>query len=148
MHPIDWLIVVVYFVWIVSDGLRRTKDADKVEEVNRYNAACAAARAAAGEGRVTKPLDEAGKAELRKKAVKWLAADVSGWKGLLDATMGVPPDHMIEVLAWAKQDGDLACIRDAEFVSKLPADEQKSVNALWTDLDALLAKARAGQPAK
>ena len=31
MHPIDWAIVVVYFVWIVSDGLRRTKDADKVE---------------------------------------------------------------------------------------------------------------------
>jgi SSS family transporter len=31
MHPVDWLIVVVYFAWIVSDGLRRTKDADKVE---------------------------------------------------------------------------------------------------------------------
>ena len=31
MHPVDWAIVVVYFVWIVTDGLRRTKDSDKVE---------------------------------------------------------------------------------------------------------------------
>ena len=31
MHPIDWLIVVAYFVWIVTDGLRRTKNVDKVE---------------------------------------------------------------------------------------------------------------------
>lgn len=31
MHPIDWIIVVAYFAWVVSDGLKRTKDRDKVE---------------------------------------------------------------------------------------------------------------------
>ncbi|CAN5843945.1 hypothetical protein BH24ACI4_BH24ACI4_30530 [soil metagenome] len=31
MHPIDWLIVVVYIIWIVWDGLRRTKAATEVE---------------------------------------------------------------------------------------------------------------------
>ena len=31
MHPIDWLIVVVYFVWVVTDGLRRTKNRDRIE---------------------------------------------------------------------------------------------------------------------
>jgi SSS family solute:Na+ symporter len=31
MHPFDWLIVVAYVVWIVWDGLRRTKAAHEVE---------------------------------------------------------------------------------------------------------------------
>lgn len=31
MHPIDWLIVVAYLVWIVVDGLRRTRNSGEVE---------------------------------------------------------------------------------------------------------------------
>ena len=31
MHPIDWAVVIAYLVWIVHDGLKRTKEADKVE---------------------------------------------------------------------------------------------------------------------
>src|SRR6186713_1432397 len=31
MHLIDWIIVVLYLVWIVADGLRRTKSADKID---------------------------------------------------------------------------------------------------------------------
>ena len=31
MHPLDWLVVAAYLVWIVYDGLKRTKAADKVE---------------------------------------------------------------------------------------------------------------------
>src|SRR3990167_1037936 len=31
MHPVDWLIVVVYLVWIVTDGLKRTKGADEID---------------------------------------------------------------------------------------------------------------------
>src|SRR5216683_1386201 len=31
MHTLDWLVVVVYLVWIVYDGLRRAKGTDKVE---------------------------------------------------------------------------------------------------------------------
>src|SRR5205085_10014970 len=31
MRTLDWLVVVVYIVWIVYDGLRRTKNTDKVE---------------------------------------------------------------------------------------------------------------------
>ncbi|MGH9409767.1 MAG: sodium:solute symporter [Vicinamibacterales bacterium] len=31
MHLLDWLVVVGYLVWIVGDGLRRTKSADKIE---------------------------------------------------------------------------------------------------------------------
>jgi SSS family solute:Na+ symporter len=31
LHPIDWLVVVVYLVWIVWDGLRRSKGTDRVD---------------------------------------------------------------------------------------------------------------------
>jgi solute:Na+ symporter, SSS family len=31
MRPLDWLVVVAYLVWIVVDGLRRTKAANEVE---------------------------------------------------------------------------------------------------------------------
>ncbi len=31
MHLVDWLVVVVYIVWIVYDGLRRSKGTDKVD---------------------------------------------------------------------------------------------------------------------
>src|SRR6185503_17097622 len=31
MRALDWLIVAGYLVWIITDGLRRTKDANKVE---------------------------------------------------------------------------------------------------------------------
>ena len=31
MRTLDWLIVAGYLAWIITDGLRRTKDADKVE---------------------------------------------------------------------------------------------------------------------
>jgi SSS family solute:Na+ symporter len=31
VHPLDWVVLVVYIVWVVVDGLRRSKGTDKVE---------------------------------------------------------------------------------------------------------------------
>ena len=31
MHWLDWTVVVAYLVWVVHDGLKRTKGSDKVE---------------------------------------------------------------------------------------------------------------------
>src|SRR5262247_3541009 len=31
MHPVDWIIVVAYIVWIVYDGLRRAQGTDKID---------------------------------------------------------------------------------------------------------------------
>jgi Na+/proline symporter len=31
MHIFDWLVVAAYLVWIVHDGLKRTKNAGQVE---------------------------------------------------------------------------------------------------------------------
>jgi solute:Na+ symporter, SSS family len=31
MHPVDWVVVVVFTAWIVYDGLKRTKDSHEIE---------------------------------------------------------------------------------------------------------------------
>src|ERR671921_2253074 len=31
MHPIDWTILIAFVAWIVYDGLKRTRDSDKIE---------------------------------------------------------------------------------------------------------------------
>ena len=31
MHALDWIVVGVYLVWIVQDGLKRTKGTKEVE---------------------------------------------------------------------------------------------------------------------
>jgi hypothetical protein len=41
-----------------------------------------------------------------------------------------------------KADPDLAGIREEPALARLPADEQKACRALWSAVDALLAKAR------
>ena len=40
-----------------------------------------------------------------------------------------------------QQDADLAGIRDAAALAKLPADEQKAFSKLWADVAAVLKKA-------
>jgi hypothetical protein len=43
-----------------------------------------------------------------------------------------------------KVDSDLAGIRDETALKALSEDEQKACRALWAEVDALLAKVRAG----
>ena len=31
MHALDWLVVAAYLVWVVADGLKRTKASDEVK---------------------------------------------------------------------------------------------------------------------
>ena len=51
---------------------------------NRYNAACAAALAGAGQGKDDPPLDESAKTRWRKQAMDWLSADLAAWSKILD----------------------------------------------------------------
>ena len=50
---------------------------------------------------------------------------------------------MQQTLRHWQQDTDLAGIRDAAALAKLPADEQKAFTQLWADVAALLKKANA-----
>jgi serine/threonine protein kinase/tetratricopeptide (TPR) repeat protein len=113
------------------------KLADDPTQGHRYNAACAAARAGHGDGDAAK-LDAAERSRLRKQAITWLRADLDAATKLLDA--GNPGERLRQLahLRHWKLDSDLASLRDADHISKLPDDERALLKGLWSDLDAAL----------
>jgi hypothetical protein len=112
---------------------------DDRQAQHRYNAARAAALAAAGQSQ-GEPPDDAARARLRGQALDWLTAEVKVWGNL--AASGPPQDRPLiaQALSHWQQDSDLAGIRDAAALAKLPSAEQKAFAQLWADVAALLKK--------
>jgi serine/threonine-protein kinase len=107
----------------------------------RYNAVCAAALAAAGQGKDAATLDAKERARLRKQALDWLGADLKTWAGKLD---GKPAKVVRERAAAAlhhwQGDTDLRGVRHPWSLLRLPADERRHWQKLWTDVKSLLQK--------
>jgi hypothetical protein len=110
----------------------------------RYNAACTAALAAAGAGKDEPQLDDVAKEKLRGQALGWLKAELAAWTKLRESGPSQERAVIVQRMIHWKQDTDLAGIRDADALAKLPGEEQKVWQALWADVDALLK--RAGSP--
>jgi tetratricopeptide (TPR) repeat protein len=113
--------------------------ADGIHPGNRYDAACAAARAGAVQGQDKPPLDEPEKARWRKQALDWLREHLAMHARQLEdpKERGVVPGYLRTWHASA----DLAGIRDEVALAKLPGEEQKAFTQLWADVAALLKKA-------
>ncbi len=114
---------------------------DDRQAQHRYHAARVAALAATGQDKDKPPLDDAAKARLRRLALDWLKAEITAWDKFLES--GPPQDRQTVVLnlsGW-RQDADLAGIRDAAALAKLPAEEQKAFLQLWADVAELKKKA-------
>ena len=112
----------------------------------RYNAACAAALAAAGQGKDDPPPDEAARAKLRGQALDWLKAELVTWGKVLDAAPRQIKAMIAPTLQHWKADTDLASVRDPEPLSKLPDDERKAWRGLWEEVDALKKKVERARP--
>ena len=108
---------------------------------HRYNAACAAALVAAGQDKNQPPPDDAANAKLRRQALDWLKAELTAWGKLLESGPSRARPAIIEVLNHWKQDSDLASVRDALALAKLPEEEQKAWRALWAEVQSLLERA-------
>jgi WD40 repeat protein/tetratricopeptide (TPR) repeat protein len=106
-----------------------------------FNAACSAALAAAGEGTDAARLDERERSRLRKQAFEWLRTDLVLLTRRLES--GRPEDRIQvqEFLRHWLQDPDIAGIRDATALAKLPVGEQEALAGLRADVEALLKKA-------
>ena len=118
------------------------KLAEDLNVPNRYNAACAAALAGSGLGKDDPPLHEEKKAHWRNQALDWLKADLTAWSKLLESGSPQARQAIPQTLQQWKADTDLAELRDAPNLVKLPDDEQKACRALWAEVDALLAKSQ------
>jgi serine/threonine-protein kinase len=107
----------------------------------RYEAACAAALAGSGQGKDQPPLDDAAKATLRCQARDWLKAELTAWTRLLESGPPQARSGVVQNLQQWMRVPDLAGIRDAEALARLPADEQKAWRTLWADVDSLRKRA-------
>ncbi len=128
-----------------ADALERDpKLGENRETQHRYNAACAAALAAAGQSQEEPPLDDAAKAKLRRQALDWLKTELAVWRDLL-ASGRQDRESILQTLRHWQADDDLAGIRDATALAKLPAEEQKAFMQLWGDVAELLTRVQTPQ---
>jgi tetratricopeptide (TPR) repeat protein len=114
---------------------------DDRQAQHRYHAACAAALAAAGQGLDEPPQGDAAKAKLRGQALDWLKAEMKAWHKLFASGSLQGRQFIAPTMRHWQQHSDLAGIRDAAALAKLPTAEQKAFGQLWADVAALLKKA-------
>jgi tetratricopeptide (TPR) repeat protein/tRNA A-37 threonylcarbamoyl transferase component Bud32 len=105
---------------------------------HRYNAACAAARAGTAQGKDAGPLGDTARAAMRYRALCWLQDELNahGRKG--------GEQMRLALLHW-RRDGDLAAVRDAPALGKLPESEQVAWRNLWAQVAGLLARTASGK---
>jgi superkiller protein 3 len=120
--------------------------ADDLEAQHRYNAACCAALAAAGQGEDATKLGDQGRARLRKQGLSWLRADLVAYAKLIASGPPAARNLVLTRLQHWQQDSDLPGLRDQDALVKLPAEERAACERLWADVAALLKKA--ATPAK
>lgn len=117
--------------------------ADDRDEQQAFYAACAAARAAAGQGEDDPKPDEAAKAALRGQALTWLRAELAVWsKSHASADPAARGAIARDLRSW-QLNPRLSGIRDPEALAELPDEEQQAWRALWADVDTLLKQALA-----
>jgi Flp pilus assembly protein TadD len=108
----------------------------------RYAAACAAALTGCGQGEEVAKLDAKERARWRQQALTWLEADLAFWTKQLQG--GTPQDRKtaVAILQHWQRDRNLAGIRDAALLAKLPPGEREACTRLWAQVAALLKKAQ------
>jgi formylglycine-generating enzyme required for sulfatase activity/tetratricopeptide (TPR) repeat protein len=106
----------------------------------RYSAARAAALAVAGQANDELPPDDAAKAKLRRQALDWLRAELTGWTKHGEFGPAKDQADLVQSLILWRKESELAGIRDAAMLALLPVEEQKAFTRLWADVAALLAK--------
>jgi serine/threonine-protein kinase len=118
--------------------------ADDLQASYRYDAACAAARAAAGRDTDAAKLGDKGRARLRQQALDWLRTDLALWGKRLEPGTPQARAEVQKALRHWQQDAALAGLRDAAALANLLAAEREAFQELWAGVAALLKKAEAG----
>jgi tetratricopeptide (TPR) repeat protein len=123
-----------------ADALAAQPDlADDLDAYNRYDAACSAALAGAGQGQDTPGLDDKERARLRQQALGWLRADLDSWAKQMQKGRARTQAAVNQLRHW-QVDSDVASLRDAAALKKLPEAERAECRKLWGEVAALLKK--------
>jgi serine/threonine protein kinase/Flp pilus assembly protein TadD len=111
----------------------------KLAASHRYNAACAAALAAAGQGVDAAKFDEKERARLRRQARRWLRADLTALGQLVEKGPEKTRAAVQRALRHWQQDTDFAGVR-GDALAKLPEAERQAWQQLWADVEQKLKK--------
>lgn len=109
----------------------------------RYNGACSAALAGCRQAKDATNLGDEECSRLRKQALDWLRAELAAWAKQAEGGKAEQRTQVQQALRHWQQDTDLAGVRDAAAVAKLPEAERAGWQKLWADAAALLKKAEA-----
>jgi serine/threonine-protein kinase len=115
--------------------------AEDLRAGHRYNAACAAALAASGQGKDASKLTTKEQANLRKQALDWLHADLTAWTKVVDNGPLQDRPLVQRTLRHWQKDPDLASLRDKDALAKLAEPERQAWSQLWADVAALQKRA-------
>jgi serine/threonine-protein kinase len=115
--------------------------ADDRQAQHRFNAACAAALAAAGQGKDEPKPDETAKARLRGQALVWLKAELALWTKLLDSGPPQTRSAIAQTLQHWKADPNLAGVREGKSLDQLPKAEREAWLALWSEVGRVMGRA-------
>jgi serine/threonine-protein kinase len=116
------------------------KRADDLNGQARYNAACYAALAAAGQGEDAAKLDSKERSRWRNQALDWLRADLTAYSKLLDGGNPQVRTLIQQRLRHWQSDADLSGLRDKDAVAQLAAEERQACEKLWADVAAFAKK--------
>jgi enoyl-CoA hydratase/carnithine racemase len=105
--------------------VNNAKLADNLQAWHRYDAACCAALAAAGQGEDARSLPDKVSFRLRQQALDWLRADLTAYARLAEGD--APAKQLVrERLTHWKQDEELVSVREAKSLAQLPEPERQA----------------------
>src|SRR5262249_10854323 len=116
-----------------------------LDQQHRYNAACGAALAVAGQGADARRLPDRVVSMFRRWALTWLRDDLKAYDGLAGQTNPALRQTVRQRLLHWQKDSDLAGLREPAALAKLPEAERTQCQKLWADVAALLMKCSAGE---
>ena len=114
------------------------KLAADLHQQHRYNAACSAALAAAGQAEDARDLPDKVALTLRRQARQWLREDLSAYVKVAGRDDPKVKDVVRQRLTHWRQDSDLASVRDKAALDAMPENERQQWQALWREVEALL----------
>ncbi|HEV3081041.1 MAG TPA: hypothetical protein VGY66_14765, partial [Gemmataceae bacterium] len=99
---------------------------------------CAAARAGCGQGKDADRLDDKERARWRKQALDWLRQELTFLDDALDKDDPRASTGIELRLRRFQNDVSLAGVRGQDCLARLPGEERKQWERLWSDVGALL----------
>jgi tetratricopeptide (TPR) repeat protein len=111
---------------------------------HRYNGACAAVLAAAGQGVDADKLDAKEKSRLRQLALTWLRDNLKHYAKQLEGADAKTRQAVQQTLQHWQKDPDFVSVRGKEALAKFPEAERAAWQQLWADVEKLLKKTQEG----